>query len=183
MNFVLIGPLSDVRSIWLICTRGKICWIFHFWGRIGEIRPECAGSEPIPIGGEFPPSMFSFGPLFLGLKTDRGPSLGSWGPNSMVSSNLPSVWSGRTGLVSYGLGLEIRVWTRNSWLRVARTNLTANSDSTSNFGLYGIFPGMFWYFCVELWALIFLHRTRHCRVLQALFKKCCVCCKYMMNDL
>ena len=67
-----------------------------------------------------------------------GPSLGFLGPNSMVSSNLVSVRSGRTGLVSYEPG---SVWGCNSRLRVARTNLTSNSDSTSNFGSYRFFSG------------------------------------------
>ena len=71
----------------------------------------------------------------------RGPSLGFLGPNSMVSSNLASVRSGRTGLVSYEPGLVIRVWGCNSRLRVARTNLTADSDSTQNFGPYRVSPG------------------------------------------
>ena len=63
----------------------------------------------------------------------RGPSLGFLGPNSMVSSNLPSVRSGRVGLVSYPGRTVIRVGARNSTLRVARTDMMPNSDSTENF--------------------------------------------------
>ena len=56
-----------------------------------------------------------------------------------MNSNMPSVRSGRLGLVSYGLGLVFRVWARNSRLRVARTNLIADSDSTANLGHIGFF--------------------------------------------
>ena len=80
----------------------------------------------------------------------QGPSLGYPDPNSMLSPNLVSVRSGRVGVVRFGALPEIRVWARNSRLRVARTNLIADSDSTENFGSYRVFRGRYWYFYHEL---------------------------------
>ena len=73
----------------------------------------------------------------------QGPSLGYPDPNSMLSPNLVSVRSGRVGVVRFGALPEIRVWARNSRLRVARTNLIADSDSTENFGSYRVFRGRY----------------------------------------
>ena len=88
-----------------------------------------------------------------------GPSLGTRGPNSMVSSNLPSVRSGRLGLASYPDRTVNRAWARNSGLRVARTEPMPDSDSTENFGSYRVSPGRIGYLWAELGTLIFLYRT------------------------
>ena len=82
-------------------------------------------------------------PSFSAQMGAQGPSLGYPDPNSMLSPNMVSVLSGRVGVVRFGALPEIRVWVRNSRIRVARTNLIADLDSTKNVGSYRVFCGRY----------------------------------------
>ena len=59
---------------------------------------------------------------------------------------------GLPGISSYRLELVLRepVWARNSRLRVARTNLSSDLESTQNFGSYRNFSTQNLYLCAEL---------------------------------
>ena len=67
-------------------------------------------------------------------KSVDGRTLGFRGQNFVVNSDLASVRSGWVGLESYEPRLVFRVWVRKSILRVARENITSDSDSAQNFG-------------------------------------------------
>ena len=66
--------------------------------------------------------------------TDPDPSLGVLGQNFMVIPNIGSVWFGSVGIPSWARRPKLPVRARNSRLRVARTILTTNSESTQNLG-------------------------------------------------
>ena len=69
------------------------------------------------------------------------------------------VRSSRTGLESYEDRLVFRVWARKSIMRVARGNMTSDSDYTQKFGSYRALSGQLRYLCTEFGLLIFLYGT------------------------
>ena len=79
--------------------------------------------------------------FYPSYKSANGRALGSRGQNFAVNSNMASVRSGWVGLESYEPRLVFRVWVRKSILRVARGNMTSDSESTQNFGSYSVFLG------------------------------------------
>lgn len=62
-------------------------------------------------------------------------------------------------LVSYEPGHVIQAWSRNSRLRIVRTNLTVDSESTLNVVSSRVSPDQIRHLCAELRALIFLRDT------------------------
>ena len=79
--------------------------------------------------------------LYRTYKSADGRTLGLRGRNFAVNSDMASVRSGWVGLESYEPRLIFRVWVRKSILRVARGNMTSDSESTQNFGSYSVFLG------------------------------------------
>ena len=67
--------------------------------------------------------------------TDPDPSLGVLGRNFMEIPNIGSVRSGSVGIPIRALRPKLPVWSSNSWLRVARTILIADLESTQKFGV------------------------------------------------
>ena len=82
--------------------------------------------------------------------TDPDPSLGVLGRNFMEILNIGSVRSGSVGIPIRALRPKLPVWVRNSSLRVARTILIADLESTQNLGSVRVFSGVFGYFWAQM---------------------------------
>lgn len=77
------------------------------------------------------PPFFSWPPNFAQL-IDPDPSLGILGKN-FIEFRI-SVRFGSVGIPTWARRPKLPVWTRNSWFRVAGSNLTVDLDSTQNLG-------------------------------------------------